>query len=285
VSSIGVDMPALKQDARAAGVRNPGSKQPPDEQPVNPVCLGGRAGWLSRSVGPMKLPVRQRFRPLPALSALVGLVLAVSACTTAVATSSAPAPSQRAQSPGRQPQLTPAASRAPIIGPSPCRPDQITAVSADTWYTPRVRGDFDSATDITLTNSSTTACTFGGWADVKIIGNTTELMCNPDLTPEPSCGPIHTANPRAQTETRISATATTFAVAPGQYEKFSILWYNALLNGSDCLDGIDAAVPWRVEIRLPGSSEPIVLTGGAVPMYPCSGKLWITPIGTTGGSL
>lgn len=126
------------------------------------------------------------------------------------------------------------------------------------------------ASDIRLTNRSSSTCTLTGWVDLTMVGE--DIICDRSH-PDGRC-PDHTTR-RDLKITRVNlGPIKLFIVRPGEYVPFSVLWTASF--SMECAGG-PFWDPYLAEIRVPGDQTAILLR--PVRLLPCEGDLGITALG------
>ncbi|MEV6930072.1 hypothetical protein AB0M46_37080 [Dactylosporangium sp. NPDC051485] len=197
-----------------------------------------------------------RVSPMPAQSPPLLPVPSAPAVPVAATTASAPPPA---------PSATPART---------CRAADLAATAQDrVSHPPRVDTRWAWAVNIRLTSHARTACTLTGWPELTMVG--VDLICVDGWSGKPDCPADHTAR-REQKVTRFDLDPpTVYAVKPGEYVAFSVLW-SQMLDPVGCPTGMYLD-PYEADIRVPGDQSPVVLR--PVPIQPCNGDVGITALG------
>lgn len=122
------------------------------------------------------------------------------------------------------------------------------------------------ATDFTVTNSSRSTCSLHGWAQVRLYGDATVVICVAGESVPHCPHPLDTTHLDQPTPQATGTTAQTWIVRPGQYESFSLVWQAV---------GICDLPAYSVGITIPGArtatrivvpDEPCVRASGVAPM-------------------
>ncbi|MFE7565641.1 DUF4232 domain-containing protein [Streptomyces sp. NPDC057539] len=202
--------------------------------------------------------------------------------------SASPAVPSRQATPGEKPTPRqeaapanpPARTTAPAHDPAPaCAANDLTT-SAGRSGPPSDSQPGWFATPILLRNKSAATCRLRGWPGITFFGDATIQGCAVG-DPSPACGkPQSTSRPRSFSITRSSVdTLPDVLLAPGDTTSFTLVWEGGGMH--TCVGTPFEWSPYGADIRVPGDSR--ALTLAPFPnLYPCEGKIEITPFGVAG---
>ncbi|MFD7317381.1 MULTISPECIES: DUF4232 domain-containing protein [unclassified Streptomyces] len=184
---------------------------------------------------------------------------------------------RRETAPTNPPARTTAPAQAPAPAPA-CAADDLTTSAGRSGPPSSQPGWF--ATPILLRNTSATTCRLRGWPGITFFGDATIQGCAAG-DPSPACGkPQSTSRPRSFSITRSSVDALPdVLLAPGDATSFTLVWEGGGMHS--CVGTPFEWSPYGADIRVPGDSR--ALTLAPLPnLYPCEGKIEITPFGVAG---